>query len=330
MGAYQGVVRGNVAIRRFREIHQVTKGFPKANAMSVFESQKLPIRGEGALFTIEMEEMGKEVNGGPLGKLWAVKGENLRIWQTSLPELLNYYKWSKDQVQMFLKSGNGEWWNFVAPTGNFATPAGSCLLNQGFKFKCNKKERFIELMHSGQLTDAQYDYIDTNKAAAATGGSGGTAHTITAMTVDKSKILRPGFHSLTSNAVNVGKLIDVDFEMSSIAQSNQLDQGEAVHDKIGLKLSATASQIKVADGEGSITDALSRYAQVLTSKEDETWTFGAGVLNLKNAISFGDGDGTMKLEYYGEVLYNTDEATPDTINIGVGSATAVTFTAAGY
>jgi hypothetical protein len=325
--------RSDVMPRRIRGgITIATPGFPKVNAGTT-ESQNLGIRGENATWKWEGESMGNEVNGGPLTVFSRFMIEGLRSWQTDLPTLNNFLcRWPNvGQVQIWYKNGAGEFVSHTANTGTPAVPVGGPgLVNLGAKYHNSKAERYLDLMVSAQYTNEEFAIIDTNKAAFQAGGSGGTEAEINAMTVDRAKVLKPGFMSMTVNATTYwDKIVDIVHEIETVGQDD-LNRGEIVYDGTKHTITATFANSKIADGKEAFVAALNRYGCVLTDMNGATWTYGAGAVNWRHVYTYGDGASRVMFEGTGIQPMNIDEAAPDALDIGIAGATAVVVTAQGY
>ncbi len=248
--------------------------------------------------------------------------------------LHNWYLLCKEpnnvRAKVVFRDAHSEYLNLVNdPSSDPTVPTGSSLAGFQFKATVDNNLSEIELKWTAGVTPLQAQWIGTNSGSAQTGGSGGTGSSMTPMVNQRQDRQIAGIKQCT-----IGGAAGV---FGGVGDVGLLTQENC---KVELSCKIMGDRKSYADLElpGSIgisatieTMQSSLTNEVLQAIQDEygmprvqilcqsgmIFDFAAGSVSVVPVFDYGDEQGHMTLTIMGEAEFNSNETTPDVIDIGV-------------
>lgn len=315
--AFQGRAGTNIRSAKVTEIKYARDGFLFAHAT---EAGEVGLREEGV---IKYKTNNVKDSAGRLiidSYDYEITAKGL---STSFAALRNAYLLSKAPHQLRVKNNNSEYYNFIQNDGTFGTPTGSGLVGLTWKFRIDDKSRTLEYKWTCRVANTEHEWVYTNAAAASTGTTGGSAYPLTAAaSAARSQYRRSNIKDITVNAVNVGIFKDPVVEIEATGQPD--NRQAIVGDKIKVKVEFTMRQASRLDILGAASSNDNDWNITLTTFNDETITFATGAMLLVSEFQGSDKEYYVKVMGEAEIPYNASETAPNSIDIGVTTATTLT------
>jgi hypothetical protein len=271
--AYIGVSESSIGNPRLTELFVATPGFLQTgNGASNYESMQLFFNGQKGGITTEPEAYG-------------ASDESQLTWGEKL--MINYPLWSSDLVvfknlqlliahgfNMFGKDENGRFYNFLANSnGDYVvTPDGALenlLSGAGTKLTINEKERKIDFVAQGFMFPAGHTLLNTAATAYTATGSqvtGGVTRSLLQVSQARAtRVLPPGFHTVTWGGANPGILDSASLELEFVGGPLQMNRNVVRQVKYTAKwrtkqYTPTNSTAAVANNQADGTLNMSSYA----------------------------------------------------------------------
>ena len=307
-------------VPRENPIYYANKGFP-FNAPT--EAGKLGLRKNAVVsFTprVVQDMAGRDILDGVDFKLEA------ELYQTSMAYLKNFYLLSRVHHQLRFRLQNGMYVNVVDNTeasATFTTPTGSSLVGMEMVLSVDDKDRNLKATWEGLLSDTEYEWILTNSTAAHTGGASGTSLGLTAMTYDRTGYKRSGIHKITVGGTSYGIGIFKEPKMTLKFTSRDRDhQNRPLTCFMDVEIEVTALQTFATELQAALEASRQDKTIVITTRCDETFTFSTGALSLSATPTFGDDKTFQKLSLRGNIPYNIDDESPDSLTWAANALTA--------
>ncbi len=326
---FQGQVttQAGIPIGRLKEVYIATKGFPKVNGTGSFESMKLPLRADkGGILTYTTI---KQIDVATATEtLWyQVKG-SVKCIYTGQDLVQNLRLLSQDACQVWCADLNSNFYSFTAPAGTFGTPTATNWCGVGYKFHvAQMKERTVTVTFETILSSAEFALLMSQATAyAGITASGGTTNNLVSIATP-GHAYRPGFKSITVNAVVVGELDDnTEYTSESVPIVGNKGLVYSRFCKETIKLSSLQMNPTNLQGVTAWDAVAGTYPVVLNDYGDVATTFTTG---LKPDLNATHGDDTGKMEIILTAEYPYDFTNAITVT-GTGVATATSFTQLGY
>jgi hypothetical protein len=230
--AYIGKSEASIGNPRFAEFFVTTPGFLQSgNGASNYESMQLFFNGQKGATTTDPEAYG----GSDESNLaWGEKIQmSYPLWSSDLVVFKNLQLLIAHGFNAFGKDENGRFYSFI-PVANgdfFGTPDGmleSNLSGGGTKLSITSKERKIDFMARGFMFGATHKFLNTSMGAYIAVGSqvtGGTTRSLAQVTQARAtRVLPPGFHTVTWGGADVGILEDASLELEFIGGDLQMNR----------------------------------------------------------------------------------------------------------
>lgn len=315
---FQGTVYTGIRSGHFRSIKLATPGFPFTNAGSSHESNEIGWR-DGAEVVVKTPEVTDATMRKASGLTHEVSGK-IPLLQTDIATLRNYHLLSKTGCQMLGTLANGDALSFVLNTGDPGSANGSCLLGLKPKFSVDAKKRMIELDIDGVMSDEEVRWLAANLGTPATGGSGGVSLGLTAMSYNRSKQRASNFQKITVDGEEVGEFRD-DCKLDLTWGGQKVSPGRTLCQYVDLSAEIGMSQT-LADDILAVFD---------TAEADRTVIFylkGGDTVKINKPgclyeLHYDEKEPYVKMMLSGRWYANADEGTPNSIDIGVGTATQI-------
>lgn len=249
--------------------------------------------------------------------------------QTSLGNLFNYMKLSKNPIQ-FRSSTYGEYYvHMTENTGSFGTPNGSALAGLGFEFNIDDKDRSIKLKLMAKLHAKEWAWILANWNAPVADATGGTVSlALSANAYDRNQYQYSGIEVIKigpagGTLVDIGDFNTPKFNMKSTSKAKDKRDRDKnrfcmVHGEFMMTQTAAADLLAVKDAE-------------LNDMEIEMHTWNDEVISIISACSvthdveFGDGKTGVKVSLDGEVPYNLIDGSPNTFDFSTPGSLIITM-----
>lgn len=323
--AHPGLIyRGGVIeSARFNTIHYATKDLAWNHAT---DSGSWGLRYPGELRIFPKTNVDALGRGIPDSYPVEIK---FRTFQATIPVLHNTLLQSQEPFQAYVRTTNDKYYNFIhdaAAAG--ASSTGSRLVGLMHEFYIDENQRYLDITLSTSLSHLQLDWLHDNLASLATAGTGGDDWPLVANTYDR------GDHT-------IGNIADIDIDSSSVGVINSpvvkwtqigvVDQfGRPVGgQKLRHEVSFNALQNNAAQATAFQNDMRSDVPIIITTLYGDQLQYNSGVLSVSAIENVGEENNHFAVTLTGETPYNKAEATPNSIDLGVGDANIMEFTAIG-
>jgi len=329
MAAFQGqlTTQGGILIGRLKEFFIATKGFPKVNASGSFETMKLPLRAEKGA-QINWKAITQADVGAATETIWYQVKITVKCIYSGWDFIQNLMLLSQDACQAWFADLNGNCYSFVAPAGTFGTPTSTNWVGVGYKYTASQmKERTVTVTLETILTDTELTEL-LGGVSAYTGitASGGVANGLVAIATP-GHAQRPGFKSVTENAVAIGELDDsTEFTIENVPIPGNKGLVYSRFCKVTAKPNTLQMNPTNLLGVPTWSAVAGTTAVVFNDYQDVAYTFATGLKPDLDAMS-GDDTGKMGISLTAEYPYDFTNAITFT---GTGILTSPTFTQLGY
>lgn len=323
---FAGIVRGNYTVPRHNPIKVANAGFAFSHAS---ECITLGLRKNAVCtFTQRSTEDMAMRTMSPDGYDFKLEAD---LEQTTMPELKNIYLLTRAFHQLRFRVQNGMYINMVdntATSNTFASPSGSALVGMEAVFSLDDKERTLKCTWETLLADTEFEWLLTESTAAQAGGSSGTSLGLTAASYDYTKKVRPGIHKITIGGTSYGIGIFKEPKMTLKFVSVDRDHmNRPLTCFMDAEIEVMALQSTKAEILAGLTAARADKTIIVTTRNDETFTFSSGAISTAHDVSWGDDKTYQKLRFKGRIPYNIDDTSPDSLT---WASTALTAALIGY
>lgn len=241
------------------------------------------------------------------------------LLQTSLTYLKNYYILSKDDIQAWVETQNGEILSFVRnATATVATPGGTNIMGmKSMKFVLEEQKRSVDIELATTLFPEEYDHLWASVGARLTNASGGSAIPLTAMAYDveqyhKSNILWVSIAGFETGAFK-------DFKLEIEFSGEQDNRGVPYCHMTKHKFELTCLQSSATEARAAIEAGGKDITLVIRTANDESIQYTNGAMILDSEFIYDDKQRVLKITGECEVPYNVSESAPNAIWWGAKS-----------
>lgn len=305
---FAGLVPANIRYARWDAIAWATLGFPFTDPN---ESGIFGLR-EGFKFNPKSVSV-KEFAGRNMQNAVDVEMEG-DLLQNDIPTIKTVHLLSTGPFHMRTKSQNGEYFIFRKNTGTVASPNGTRNVGMTYKVEIKKDSRKLNVKPKTRMFDTEWNYGLAQMGVAGAGGSGGSALGLSGMAYDRNKFIRSNFLAVRVNGYDVGELEDANIDMESSGRTTIHNitycQILTVKNDVSIMQSA-ATELKAAL-DAANNDVTVEY----DTANDETFKYTTGATSVAWDFSNTDKDRTVKLMFDGEIPYNVNNASPNSIYWG--------------
>lgn len=323
--AHPGLVYRGGAIEsaRFNTIHYATKDLAWNHAT---DSGSWGLRYPGTLEIAPKVNQDALNRGIPDSYVVTIK---LRTFQATIPVLHNTLLQSQEPFQCYVKTTNDKYYNFIhdaAAAG--AASTGSRLVSLMHEFYIDENQRYLDLTLITNISHLQLDWLHDNLGALATAGTLGDDWPLVANVYDRDE------HT-------IGNIADIDLGGASVGvinspvvkwtQKTTLDQfGRPVGgQKLTHEVTFNALQNNAAQHTAFQEDMRTDTSCLITTLYGDQIQYNSGVLAVSAIEAIGEEENHFKVTLSGDSPYNKTEATPNSIDLGIGDANIMEFTAIG-
>lgn len=194
----------------------------------------------------------------------------------------------------------------------------------GFVFEITDDKRELTVTATSYITKAEWTAIMGAAGSAPTDPTGGSTLGLTANSYDLTDVSEPYIDTITIGGVNVGPLQQPVFRMTQKARNDQYGRPvgkQAVTAELTARF--MESDILTLTECNAIVDT--DFTTIATTLNGDSVKFTSGAGSGTFAPHIEDLDRYIDAKIMGDMIYNTSEATPDSIDAGVGSATVLEF-----
>lgn len=236
------------------------------------------------------------------------------LLDTGLATIKTIHLLSRGPFHMRLKTQSGEYLNFVKNTTVVATPNGSRNVGLTYKLEITKDNRKLNIKPATRMFDTEWAYLCSQFGTPSSGGSSGTSIGTTTTAYDRNKFIRSNFLALRVNGYDVGELEDAKIDMESSGR-------KTIHNitycqNLTVKNEATIMQSSATELQAALDAANNDVTVEFDTANDETFKYTTGATSVAWDFTNTDKDRTVKLMFEGEIPYNLDESSPNSIYWG--------------
>lgn len=250
--------------------------------------------------------------------------------QSGWPQVKNAYLLGKKSRQMRLKTADNLSLNYVRPLDETTVDptAPGCSQTMGFTWNLviGMTARSLTLNGKTRMLKTEHDWFISQMSTPATGGTGTDTGLLTPNAYDLAEYSIPGIERIEIDGHDVGEFKDAQVTLDG-EETTMLSRTQSICRKIKLGGYIDALQMKASD-----LAAISTHTGILTVpmivylSDGKTIKYNTGTISVKAKGSLGDKEAFTKLTIAGAVGNNSNEATPDSIDIGVGDADVLELT----
>lgn len=213
-----------------------------------------------------------------------------------------------------------------------ASPTGTTNLGIKFTYKHTVDKATLDIQCQGQMSQLQYDYMISQVGNTIAGETGGATLGLTGGGYAENKFIPGNNRTIQiTNPVDgsgfIGSILDFDFELASMAEDDVDSRERFIHNKFKYTLKGRCKNVEALeqgaynqDTKGVVvvncTDAIGRVIQINQARETAT-------------ITLADNKRDCEFMFTGEVNQNPNEATPQSIDIGVTNANILVLSTMG-
>ena len=321
MGAYQGLSYRNFQVPRFAKVTGATAGFAFNHATEAFSAG---LRKPGRLTKVDVgpdDAAGRPIMDKVQCKL------SLPMLQTRLADVLNIHKLVLSGPHQWLfQTAKGIYLAFVDndAAGTFTTPVGSSMMGGNWNFRITGTERTLDYEGGCNMSNTEWDWMWTNSASAASGGSSGTTAGLVAHPYARGNYIRSGINTITINGAQVGVFNNPSVSIQTVGSEDGSDWRDRPIPAFGrAACSFRMLQQSANDILGNSTAEQNDYTIQFGTWNDEIiqFTTGAAGLIVRNQ-SVGDNSTMCEVSVEGEFPLISGA---DTSSIDIGVSTATTL-----
>lgn len=238
---------------------------------------------------------------------------NLTIptYQSNLPALRNAMLMSKSRMGIYVTTAEGKFLSFDT---NFARCLGI-----SHTFELSSENRVLNISALGYISKTEWEAVLAGSATLPSNMTSGVSLGLTASAFDLEEVSLPYIDRIAVDSVLVGHLQDPRIVHT---QTNRVDQYGTPIGKQAIMAELTfrcmQEDIPTLQGAQDAVNNLSTFSAFTLNGEEFRYTGGA--IMIEPSPYFGDDDRYLQIRVAGEMIYNTDESAPDSLDIGVGSA----------